>query len=92
MVGVIGSTEESAVDPLKGILELRHALQKSGLSFTVHADAAWGGYFASVLRPDEGPRAKEAPHGPAPEVGMSGYVTAAALGARPGRLHHGGSA
>lgn len=76
VVGVIGSTEESAVDPLKGILELRHALQKSGLSFTVHADGAWGGYFASVLRPDEGPRKKEAPHEPPPEVGMSGYVTA----------------
>lgn len=76
VVGVIGSTEESAVDPLKGILEMRNALQKRGLSFTVHADGAWGGYFAAVLRPDEGPRAKEAPQAPPPEVGMSGYVTA----------------
>ena len=76
VVGVIGSTEESAVDPLKGILEMRHALQKSGLSFTVHADGAWGGYFSAVLRPDEGPRAKEAAHEPPAEVGMSGYVTA----------------
>ncbi|WP_437562269.1 pyridoxal-dependent decarboxylase [Sorangium sp. So ce542] len=76
VVSVVGSTEESAVDPLKGILELRHRFQKEGLSFTVHADAAWGGYFASILRPDEGPRAKDAPSGPAAEVGMSRYVTA----------------
>lgn len=76
VVSVIGSTEESAVDPLKPILEMRSALQKIGLSFTVHADGAWGGYFAAVLRPDEGPRAKEAPREPPPEVGMSGYVTA----------------
>lgn len=75
VVGVIGSTEESAVDPLRGILELRQKLHKSGLSFTVHADAAWGGYFASILRPDDGPRTQEPPVGPIPEIGMSGYVT-----------------
>lgn len=75
VVAVIGSTEESAVDPLKGILELRHKLQKEGLSFSVHADAAWGGYFASILRPDEGPRHKDLTAGAAPEIGMSGYVT-----------------
>lgn len=75
VVAVIGSTEESAVDPLKGVLELRSKLQKEGLSFTVHADAAWGGYFASILRPDEGPRSKDMVSGPVPEIGMSGYVT-----------------
>ncbi|WP_437827351.1 pyridoxal-dependent decarboxylase [Sorangium sp. So ce1153] len=75
VVSVVGSTEESAVDPLKAILELRHRFQKAGLSFTVHADAAWGGYFAAILRPDEGPRAKDAPSRPAAEIGMSRYVT-----------------
>ncbi|MGK3987015.1 pyridoxal-dependent decarboxylase [Sorangium sp. So ce136] len=75
VVSVVGSTEESAVDPLRGILNLRHRLQKEGLSFTVHADAAWGGYFAAILRPDEGARAKDAPSGSAAEVGMSRYVT-----------------
>ncbi|MDI1480146.1 pyridoxal-dependent decarboxylase [Polyangium sp. y55x31] len=75
VVAVIGSTEESAVDPLKGVLELRYKLQKEGLSFTVHADAAWGGYFASILRPDEGPRVRDERTGPVPEIGMSGYVT-----------------
>jgi glutamate/tyrosine decarboxylase-like PLP-dependent enzyme len=76
VVGVIGSTEESAVDPLDGILEMRDVLQRSGLSFVVHADAAWGGYFAAVLRPDEGPPSEEAPREPPAEVEMSGYVTA----------------
>lgn len=76
VVAVIGSTEESAVDPLKGVLELRHKLEKEGLTFTVHADAAWGGYFAAILRPDEGPRSKDIPVDPAPAIGMSGYVTA----------------
>jgi len=75
VVAVMGSTEESAVDPLKGVLELRHRLQREGLSFTVHADAAWGGYFASILRPDEGPHGAAVPRSEAPEIGMSGYVT-----------------
>jgi glutamate/tyrosine decarboxylase-like PLP-dependent enzyme len=75
VVSVVGSTEESAVDPLKSILELRQRLHETGLSFTVHADAAWGGYFAAILRPDDAPRANDAHPGPAPEIGMSRYVT-----------------
>jgi glutamate/tyrosine decarboxylase-like PLP-dependent enzyme len=53
VVAVIGSTEESAVDPLEGILEIREEFRKKGLDFTIHADAAWGGYFASLLREDD---------------------------------------
>jgi glutamate/tyrosine decarboxylase-like PLP-dependent enzyme len=52
VVAVIGSTEESAVDPLKEILELREEFRARGLEFTVHTDAAWGGYHASVVRED----------------------------------------
>lgn len=52
VVGVIGTTEESAVDPISSILELREDLRKKGLDFTIHADAAWGGYHASVVRDD----------------------------------------
>lgn len=51
VVVVIGSTEESAVDPLAGVLELRTEYRAAGMDFPVHADAAWGGYFASILRP-----------------------------------------
>ncbi|KAF2971517.1 hypothetical protein GQX73_g2076 [Xylaria multiplex] len=55
VVGIIGSTEEGAVDPISGILALRKQLQAEGLSFVVHADAAWGGYFCSMLPKDYHP-------------------------------------
>ena len=48
---VLGSTEESAVDPLDQILQLREEFRARGLEFPIHVDGAWGGYFASVLRP-----------------------------------------
>ncbi|KAJ6487082.1 PLP-dependent transferase [Mycena vitilis] len=50
VVAVIGSTEEGAVDPLDEIIKLRTEFAQKGLSFLVHADAAWGGYFASMIR------------------------------------------
>ncbi|KAK7420377.1 hypothetical protein QQX98_002800 [Neonectria punicea] len=50
VVAVIGSTEEGAVDRITDILALREKFQNEhGLSFVVHADAAWGGYFATML-------------------------------------------
>jgi glutamate/tyrosine decarboxylase-like PLP-dependent enzyme len=51
VVAVMGSTEESAVDPLEDILAVREEYRRAGLDFPVHVDAAWGGYFASILRP-----------------------------------------
>ncbi|OCH96572.1 PLP-dependent transferase [Obba rivulosa] len=50
VVAIIGSTEEGAVDPLDEVLKARDDFQAQGLSFVVHADAAWGGYFASMIR------------------------------------------
>ncbi|KAL1708932.1 pyridoxal phosphate-dependent transferase [Schizophyllum commune] len=50
VVAVIGSTEEGAVDPLDEIIKLRDEFSEKGLTFIVHADAAWGGYFASMIR------------------------------------------
>ncbi|HET7540350.1 MAG TPA: pyridoxal-dependent decarboxylase [Polyangiaceae bacterium] len=64
VVAVIGSTEESAVDPLHEIIELRDEFRDKGLEFTVHADAAWGGYFASTLhhaQPKPAPQRRGAP-------------------------------
>ncbi|RBR06154.1 uncharacterized protein FIESC28_11169 [Fusarium coffeatum] len=53
VVAIIGSTEEGAVDRLTEILRLRKMFQEEyGLSFLVHADAAWGGYFATMVNPD----------------------------------------
>ncbi|MEZ6041703.1 MAG: pyridoxal-dependent decarboxylase [Planctomycetaceae bacterium] len=51
-VAVMGSTEESAVDPLKRILEIREEFRAKGLEFNIHGDAAWGGYLISTLRKD----------------------------------------
>jgi glutamate/tyrosine decarboxylase-like PLP-dependent enzyme len=55
VVAIMGSTEEGAVDPLRDIIRLREKFEDKGLSFVVHADAAWGGYFASML-PESEPR------------------------------------
>lgn len=61
VVAIIGSTEEGAVDPLDEILALRDEFGARGLSFVVHADAAWGGYFTTMIRtrgPTRPPRDK----------------------------------
>lgn len=50
-----GWREEGAVDPLSSILALRKKYQTKGLSFLVHADAAWGGYFCTMLPKDYRP-------------------------------------
>lgn len=50
VVVVLGSTEESAVDPLAEVISLREDFRKRGLDFAIHVDGAWGGYFASILR------------------------------------------
>lgn len=50
VVAIMGTTEGSSVDPLKEILNLREKFRQLGLEFELHLDAAWGGYFASILR------------------------------------------
>lgn len=77
VVAVIGSTEESAVDPLKDILALREEFRSRGLEFTVHADAAWGGYFASIIREDNSdlPELANTKEILNPELAFSSFVT-----------------
>jgi glutamate/tyrosine decarboxylase-like PLP-dependent enzyme len=56
-VSVIGTTEESAVDRLDLIHAARQrAAHELGISVRLHADAAWGGYAASITRDQEGRR------------------------------------
>jgi glutamate/tyrosine decarboxylase-like PLP-dependent enzyme len=50
VVAVMGTTEESAVDPLAEIVEIREEFRAMGLEFALHVDGAWGGYFNSILR------------------------------------------
>ena len=71
-VAVIGSTEESAVDPLTGLLDLRDRFNARGLNFAIHADAAWGGYFRAMLREGDGPCHPDT----IPTTPMSDYVRA----------------
>jgi glutamate/tyrosine decarboxylase-like PLP-dependent enzyme len=50
VIGVLGTTEEGAIDPLHEINFLRDKLHKQrDLSFWFHVDAAWGGYIKSML-------------------------------------------
>lgn len=56
-VTVIGATEESAVDRLDLLLDVRaRAERELGIAFHLHADAAWGGYAASITREPGGGR------------------------------------
>ena len=55
VVAVIGSTEESAVDPLRAIIKLRTKYRTKGLDFAIHCDAAWGGYFNTIRTPSLAP-------------------------------------
>ncbi|MFN8458810.1 MAG: pyridoxal-dependent decarboxylase [Anaerolineae bacterium] len=50
VVGVVGTTEEGAVDPIHHIANLRDRLAQSrNQSFWLHVDAAWGGYMRSIF-------------------------------------------
>ena len=52
VVAVTGTTEEGAVDPVCDILDLRAEYRAKGLDFSIHVDAAWGGYMLTALRRD----------------------------------------
>lgn len=56
-VGVLGTTEEGAIDRLHLLADVRERVAGSlGLAFHLHADAAWGGYAAAVTRSADGKR------------------------------------
>lgn len=77
VISIMGTTEESAVDPLEEILAIREKLSKKGLNFSIHADAAWGAYFACMLLdPPVGismENVKE--EGFVPELSLNAHVT-----------------
>jgi len=50
VIGIAGTTEEGAVDPLHSIKFLRDSFeQEKNQSFWFHVDAAWGGYIRSLF-------------------------------------------
>lgn len=78
VVVVLGSTEESAVDPLAEVVALREELRPQGLDFAIHVDGAWGGYFASILRGESGvltADSNDLGEQVTPILSMSDYVT-----------------
>lgn len=64
VVAVIGTTEEGAVDRIEEIIALRDKYEALGMSFVVHADAAWGGYFSTMLPPRARRRGGQKKHMP----------------------------
>ncbi|HEX6938708.1 MAG TPA: pyridoxal-dependent decarboxylase [Longimicrobiales bacterium] len=56
-VSVCGTTEESAVDRLDRVLEVRDRAERElGVTFHIHSDAAYGGYAAAVTWRADGTR------------------------------------
>lgn len=53
-VGVLGSTEFGTIDPIDGLVDARARMQARGLGYSVHVDAAWGGYLATLFREPDG--------------------------------------
>ena len=51
VVGIVGSTEEGAIDPIHHIVDIRSRReQEKDCSFWLHVDAAWGGFLRSLFR------------------------------------------
>lgn len=51
--GILGTTEESAIDPITKIVAFKEELHKKNRSFYFQIDGAWGGYFCSLINRDE---------------------------------------
>ncbi len=49
VVSIAGTTEEGAIDPLHEIESVRDDVADRGLTFWHHCDAAFGGFFASMI-------------------------------------------
>lgn len=52
VVAVVGSTEEGAIDEVHRVADLRKAYEAKGISFTLHIDAAYGGYARAIFLDD----------------------------------------
>jgi glutamate/tyrosine decarboxylase-like PLP-dependent enzyme len=74
VVGIVGTTEEGAVDPIHEIHFLREERERTHeRSFWFHVDAAWGGYVRSLFC---GLDLEQLPHGSPLEAICDQYVRA----------------
>ena len=53
-VAVLGTTEYGTIDPVDAVVTARDEAGARGLGFSVHVDAAWGGYLATLFRNPDG--------------------------------------
>ncbi len=54
VIGILGTTEEGAIDEIDKIVDIRKEYQKNkNLSFWFHIDAAWGGYNRALFQHPE---------------------------------------
>ena len=53
-VAVLGTTEFGTIDPVHEVVASRDRAAHAGLGFSVHVDAAWGGYLATIFRAADG--------------------------------------
>ncbi|HFB67201.1 MAG TPA: pyridoxal-dependent decarboxylase [Aeromonadales bacterium] len=54
VVSVLGTTEFGTIDPVHEVVRLQQYFSEKGLYFPIHVDAAWGGYFATLFRKENG--------------------------------------
>lgn len=54
VVGVVGTTEEGAIDDIAGVREVIEANRIKGVNFWFHIDAAYGGYARAMFLDEEG--------------------------------------
>ena len=53
-VGVLGTTEYGTIDPIAAVVDARARFGARGLGFSIHVDAAWGGYLTTLFRNPDG--------------------------------------
>jgi len=56
VIGIVGTTEEGAVDDIAKIVNLRKEYSRNGFHFFIHVDAAYGGYFRDYFNEGYEPR------------------------------------
>ena len=74
VIGIVGTTEEGAVDPLHRIRHLREQCERDqNRSFWIHVDAAWGGYLRTLFN---GVTVRPVPHDSGIEALCDEYIEA----------------
>lgn len=74
VIGIVGTTEEGAVDPIHRIQRLRIECERDdNRSFWLHIDAAWGGYLRTLFN---GLAVHRVPHGAGLEAAADEYLRA----------------